>query len=255
MSIRCTAYTIVLGAVLNAVTGEQLFTLPPLDGKFALPSNTTEWQKDEENWNALLENSINYSETLDCVLNGQMPSYHLSDFGWLTVTAGIVCRICSFETLFRAENSDIYGVFISKMEQPLEVIREAWKSRSESCDHSGTAYDPLEAILYSLLNSSYYHLYASQPLKLMKRLVSSPTEPDSLTSLFEPSGSPSLIGSQKALVRAAETWRQECRIGINYLQRLAYYRFSPLASLHIYEGGMFVAQISVSWLLREMANC
>lgn len=105
-------------------------------------------------------------------------------------------------------------------------------------DKTGPApLNPLLSIARALLNSVFYHLYASETLTEMKRLLDFPRKrkaPDTSMRTTELDYSTHL---SIALLRAAESLQYECQMGVFYLRRMATHQLGPIISTACYEGG------------------
>lgn len=150
----------------------------------------------------------------------------------------MLCRICSFETLADPHHEDLYISFVDKMDAPVQVINRMLKQHIKGLV-LGSTPTPMIQCAVSLLNSVYYHLYGSQQLASMKRLLRSPSilhNSEERGNLFAENCSPWL---DKALLRAAEALRSDCRLGLKYIQKVAPHRFAPLCATACCESGMF----------------
>lgn len=180
-------------------------------------------------------------DALNSIYAGQTPSLPVSEFGLVTIISAVLYRVCSFEILTGSHHADLYTNFGEKMGRSVQVLDNILQQRMGETD-SGLAPDPTVHLAKSLLNSVFYHLYASSPLATMKKLLWSPAaldNPEQISHLSDEMCSPDLY---KALFRAADQLRFDCRLGLNYLKKMAPMRFGPESAIGAYEGGM------ISWI-------
>lgn len=174
---------------------------------------------------------------MSSILSGQIPCLPISEIGLVTITSTLLYRVCSFEILTGSHHADLYTNFGDKMGRSVQVLDDVLKRRMDEAD-SGLTPDPTLALVKSLLNSIFYHLYASSPLATMKKLLWSPAvldSPEQISRLSYEETSPEL---HKALFRAADQLRFDCRLGLKYLRKMAPVRFGPESAISAYEGGM-----------------
>lgn len=252
---------IVLGAALNSTSGKRYFTLPSLDCKFSLPENTAIWQtqEDESMWRRQRD-PTDFHDVLKLIISGQTPAQKIEDFGFLSLVSAVLDHICSFETLAGSQHPHLYKSFVKEMVKPVEVLDKMWRIRAQREAANRPMNTPLILSAKSLLDSAYYHLYAYHQLTAMKGLLCAPEtldRPAVAHEIFkEPPDSDNL---GKALTRAAEVLREECRQGLKYLQRIGPHRFAPLTTTAVFEGGMCyfsLFPISLALLFRFItASC
>lgn len=230
--------TIVLGASLNSTSGKRYFTLPSSDSKFSLPAIKAIWQRqeDESGWQEHT-GPANFHDTLKLIIAGQTPPQEIGDFGFLGLVSAVLDHICSFETLASSQHPHLYKSFVNEMVKSVEVLDKTWRVRAAREATHRPMNTPLMRSAKSLLDSAYYHLYGHHQLTAMKSLLCFPERLDQQMAqqLFrEPSDSANL---GRALTRAAESLREDCRQGLRYLQRVGPHRFAPLAATSVFEGG------------------
>lgn len=130
----------------------------------------------------------------------------------------------------------------------LDVLDGIIKTRMGEQD-TGLAPDSTVHCAKSLLDSAFYHLYASIPLSVMKKLLWSPVTPRDadILRLSSEARSPDLY---KAFICAAEKLRYDCRLGLSYLRKMAPIKFGPEDAVGAYEGGMLYYSFDYSfhWL-------
>lgn len=233
---------------MNSMTQEQSFSLPNFEGRIRLPSNTIEWLKEEQSWEGP-PIAVYSSDVMKCIFAGQRPEIQAGDFAFLTIVSAMLNHICSFETLASSQHPELYTNFINKMSDPAQFLYNIWSEHAPSKMSDSSLPLPIIQCTRSLLDSTFYHLYGSDQLKSMKRLLRSPellNNPEELQKLSEQPHSNSL---GKALVRAATSLRSECRLGLRYVQKMAPHRFGPLSTTARTEGGMLHLKLRLIFLL------
>ncbi|KAH7074018.1 hypothetical protein BKA63DRAFT_46186 [Paraphoma chrysanthemicola] len=246
--IRCIAHTIELGAALASTTKEQCFTASFFDTPFPLPSCNTTWQQTEKEWQCSFQQPDS-EQMQDCILAGQKPASSISDLGFVTLVSLILWRTCSFEALAGSYRLDLSIDFVNRTERAVHVLDAIFKEHVEKNEASQTTLNPLLSIARALLNSVFYHLYASETLTEMKRLLESPRKrkvSDASARMKELDRSSHL---SIALLRAAEALQYDCQMGVHYVQRMAPHQFGPVITTACYEGGLLL-----SWYLRNGSN-
>lgn len=236
---RCLGWSVVLAAIFSSNNREEFVSFPLSIKSFPLASHAFEWQLDESQWLGLTPQPLDNLETFNCILSGQRPSEEVSTFGLLTLTASLLYRICSFETTFTNDRSFLHDAFAARMGGSLEILNDICPLQSDSPEDSGSTRDPLAQCVHALLHMAFYHLYGSQPLHRMKEILldsSSFSQTSSLCDCVSDLAAPP-VGLHKALLRAAEVFRHDCRTGIGYLQKMAPLKFSPLSASPICETG------------------
>ncbi|KAL5592838.1 hypothetical protein FOBRF1_013146 [Fusarium oxysporum] len=206
---------------------------PMVEARFALPSSNAEWLKEESCWGIPTE--VLYSnDALDSIIAGQLPSMPVSEFGLVTIVSALLYRIYSFELLTGSRDGELYAKFGKKMEQSLQVLDAILKTRTGQ-DAAGLAPNPTVHCARSLLNSAFYHLYASVPLSVMKKLLWSPASLDDpeIMHLLNEAISPELY---QALFNAADQLRSDCRVGLSYIKKIAPIIFGPESAVGALEG-------------------
>ncbi|KAF6530390.1 hypothetical protein HZS61_001702 [Fusarium oxysporum f. sp. conglutinans] len=206
---------------------------PMVEARFALPSSNAEWLKEESSWGT--PTKVLYSnDALDSIIAGQPPSMPVSEFGLVTIVSALLYRICSFELLTGSRDGELYAKFGKKMEQSLQVLDAILKARTIQ-DDGGLAPNPTVHCARSLLNSAFYHLYASVPLSVMKKILWSPASLDDpeIMHLLNEAISPELY---QALFNAADQLRSDCRVGLSYIKKIAPIIFGPESAVGALEG-------------------
>lgn len=233
---RCLACTIVLGASLGSKERELFVTSPVMEARFALPSSNTAWQAKEPEWTRPTQTLYN-DDTLKEVFAGRPPKSPVSEFGLVTLVSAVLYRICAFEALTAPGLTDLYASFGERMDRSLQALDDMVARRMGEAA-SGVPPEPILQSAKSLLNSAFYHLYASIPLAVMKKLLWSPAtlgNPQEIATLFSSgAASPDLY---KALIRAADQLRIDCRLGPKYLRTVAPLQYGPEGAIGPYEGG------------------
>ncbi|KAF7173432.1 hypothetical protein CNMCM5623_005645 [Aspergillus felis] len=235
---RCIASTILLGASIASNERKVLVPSPVLEIGFALPSTTADWLKDEASWEAPAQ-ALYGDDALKSILAGQAPDLPVSEFGLVTIVSVILYRVCAFETLIEPHHLELYTSFGEQMGGAVRILDEILKRRLSEKTLDLEA-ESVTQCAKSLLNSVFYHLYGSIPLATMKKLLSSPTTLDSpveISNLLVETCSPVLY---KALIRAADQLRFDCRVGLKYIRKTAPLRFGPECAISIYEGNLLL---------------
>ncbi|KAH7247554.1 uncharacterized protein BKA55DRAFT_676889 [Fusarium redolens] len=234
---RCIATTILIGASLCSKEQEAWLASPIVEAKFALPSSTADWHKSESDFE--LPTQMLYSdEALDAIVAGQTPSQVISEFGLVTTVSALLYRICSFELLTSSQHGEIYATYGEKMGKSLQVLDEILKTRM-SQQGTGLAPDSTIHRAKSMLDSAFYHLYASVPLSVMKKLLWSPATLHD-ANILRPSNDANSLDLYKAFICAAEGLRYGCRLGLSYLRKMAPIKFGPEDAVGAYEGGLLL---------------
>ncbi|KAM0415898.1 hypothetical protein ACHAPT_013160 [Fusarium lateritium] len=240
---RCIASTILIGASVGSKEREEWLASPVVEARFVLPSSTAAWLKDGVSLDVPAQ-ALYSDDALNSIFAGQAPSLPVSEFGLVTIISAILYRVCSFEILTSSHHVDLYTNFGEKMGRSVQVLDDILKRRMGEAD-SRLAPDPTVHLAKSLLNSVFYHLYASSPLAAMKKLLWSPAALDNPEQVLHPSDEGSSPEIYKALFRAADQLRYDCRLGLKYLKKMAPMRFGPESAIGAYEGGLLL-----SWYLQ-----
>ncbi|EWZ52433.1 hypothetical protein FOZG_02202 [Fusarium oxysporum Fo47] len=230
---RCISSTILIGGTVCSKEQEAWIPTPMVEARFALPSGSAEWLKEESSWGIPTE--VLYSnDALDSIIAGEPPSMPVSEFGLVTIVSALLYRICSFELLTGSRDGELYAKFGQKMEQSLQVLDAIVKARTIQYD-GGLAPNPTVHCARSLLNSAFYHLYASVPLSVMKKILWSPASLDDpgIMHLLNEAISPELY---QALFNAADQLRSDCRVGLSYIKKIAPIIFGPESAVGALEG-------------------
>lgn len=215
-----------------------------MEAKFALPSSNTAWQASESDWEPPTQ-TLRSDDALTEVFAGRPPKPPVSDFGLVTLVSAVLYRICAFEALTSPDLADMYASFGDRMGRSVQALDEMVKRRMGEAAW-GVPPDPILQSAKSLLNSAFYHLYASIPLAVMKKLLWSPTalgNPHEIAALFSGAASPGLY---KALIRAADQLRFDCRMGPKYLRTVAPLQYGPESAVGPYEGGKWLCLLARS---------
>ncbi|KAF4447898.1 Vanillin dehydrogenase [Fusarium albosuccineum] len=217
---RCIASTILIGASIGSKEREEWLASPVVDARFALPSSTAEWLKDEAGLEVPTQ-ALYSDDALNSIFAGQEPALPISEFGLVTIVFAILYQACSFEILTSSHHMELYTNFAPHGGSRLWPISGSERALRQVHDELG------------LLPS-----YGSIPLTAMKKLLQSPSALDNseqISTLSDEAASPELY---KALLRAADQLRFDCRLGLNYLKKMAPIRFGPECAIGAYEGGM-----------------
>lgn len=159
----------------------------------------------------------------------------VSEFGLVTIVSAVHYRVCAFEILTGEHHPELYATLGRKMAGPIRILDEILRRRRESA--SGLGPEPVLQSAKSLLDSVCYHLYGSAPLKAMKKALSSPAvldRPEEISEVPADTGSPELY---QVLIRAADQFRFDCRMGLKYMRKVGPLQFGPETAISIYEGG------------------
>ncbi|KAK7700133.1 hypothetical protein SLS64_011152 [Diaporthe eres] len=210
--------------------------------KFAQPAVMTMWQR-EENESGWQEHTdpAEFHDTLKMIIAGQAPAQKIGDFGFLSLVSAVLDHICSFETLASSQHPNLYKSFVKEMVKPVEVLDRMWRNRAAREAVHRPMNTPLIQSAKSLLDSAYYHLYGHHQLTAMKSLLCAPetlNNPEVVQQAFKEPTDSATLG--KALTRAAEALREDCRQGLRYLQGIGPYRFPPLTTASVFEGGLLL---------------
>lgn len=173
----------------------------------------------------------------DCILAGQKPASPISDLGLVALVSLILWRTCSFEALAGSYRLDLSTDFVNRTDRAVRVLDTIFKERAEQNKASQTLPNPLLSIARALLNSVFYHLYASETLTEMKRLLDFPRKRKVSDARARMVGLDYSSRLSIALFRAAEALQYDCQMGVHYLQRMAPHQFGPIISTACYEGG------------------
>ncbi|KAG6353518.1 hypothetical protein INS49_005479 [Diaporthe citri] len=225
---------ILHGPTLNAATVSYC--------KFSLPAITATWQsqEDESAWQEHTD-PADFHDTLKKIIAGQTPARKIGDFGFLSLVSAVLDHICSFETLASSQHQNLYESFFNEIVKPVEVQDKMWRIRAARDAMHRPMNTPLIHSAKSLLDSVYYHLYGHHQLTAMKSLLCAPENLNQLAvpqkAFKEPADSATL---GKALTRAAEALRGDCRQGLKYLQGVGPYRFAPLTTTPVCEEGLLL---------------
>lgn len=235
--VRCLACTIVLGASLGSKERELFVASPVMEAKFALPSSNTEWQASESDWEPPRE-TLRNEDAMKEVSAGRPPKQPVSDFGLVTLVSTVLYRVCAFEALTSSPDlEDLYASFGERMGRTVQALDDMVQRRMGDAVW-GVPPDRIMQSAKSLLNSAFYHLYASIPLAVMKKMLWSPAalgnNSHEIEAPFNGTVSPGLY---KALIRAADQMRFDCRLGPRYLRTVAPFQYGPESAIGPYEGG------------------
>lgn len=215
-----------------------------MEAKFALPSSNTAWQASKSDWQPPTQ-TLHSDDALKEVFAGRPPKPPVSDFGLVTLVSAVLYRICAFEALTSPDLADMYASFGERMGRSVQALDEMVKRRMGEAAW-GVPPDPILQSAKSLLNSAFYHLYASMPLAVMKKLLWSPAalgNPHEIAALFSGAATPGLY---KALIRAADQLRFDCRLGPKYLRTVAPLQYGPESAIGPYEGGKsFISKLEI----------
>lgn len=204
-----------------------------MKARFALPSSSTAWEFRESEWEPPAH-VLHVDDALGELFAGRPPgSPAVSDLGLLVLVSAVLYRVCALEALTGPGLADIYaGSLAERMGRPVQALDGIIRCRMGEATW-GNPPDPVLQSAKSLLDSAFYHLYASTPLAAMKKLLWSPTAALSSGGM----GVSSSPGLHKALTRAADQLRVDCRLGPRYLRAVAPLQYGPEGAIGPYEGG------------------
>lgn len=236
---RSIAITVEIGAALASTAREQCFTAPFFDMPFPLPCNASIWQQDELYWQGSPP-QLDSCQVVSCLFAGQKPVSSISDLGIITVVSMLLWRICSFEALAGSYRLEMCVDIVNKTDRAVHILDAILKDQLKVDEICHATLDPLFYTARALLNSIFYHLYASEPLAEMKNLLDSPRKRKSSlhNNMLAARDHSSQLGS--ALVRGAEALQSDCRMGINYVQRMAPHHIGPICANASYEGSLLL---------------
>ncbi|KAF4986333.1 hypothetical protein FDECE_16001 [Fusarium decemcellulare] len=237
---RCIAASTLLSAAF--LSGTPSRRLPPVvqQPKFFLPCPTVSWLQDEKHW-ARPEEVFYSPDAFSMVLEGQKFSLYDSDFAFATVASEILCHVCLFESICKTHPPELFAGFSQKMDGPVRILGEIWKEQLAGQLLIGSTMTPMAHLTRSIMLSLSFHVFASDQLMAMKRLLFATGPSDSYectNNRLDDSISATIEG---ALVMAAEMLRSDCRTGLGYIKTCGYLRFGPMAGIAAYEAGMFPA--------------
>ncbi|KAF4425171.1 zinc finger protein [Fusarium acutatum] len=234
---RCLSAIVILSAALflNSPVRCSLLTLQHV--RFPLPSSASLWSKDETRWESPNE-TLYSTDTVQLVLDGCKLPLQESDFGFATVVSAVVCHICSFESLFGAQHPDLFDTFIEKMDEPVQVLKNAWKEQSSTQFLIESSVSPMAHTTRSMILSTSFHLYGSEQLRTMKASLQRPALLD--RESLEGSNICLTARLEKALIMAAEMLRADCQTGLGYIRSVGLYKFAPLTVSAPYEGTLLL---------------
>lgn len=234
--VRCLACTIVLGASIGSKERELFIASPVTEARFALPSSNKSWQAGESEWEPPKQ-ILHSDEALKDVLAGRPPKKPVSEFGLVTIVSTVLYRICAFEALTSPDMADLYASLGERLGRSVHALDDMVQRRMGD-PAWGVPPEPIIQSAKSLLNSAFYHLYASIPLAVMKKMLWSPAVLGNNPNIIAapPSGLAS-SGLYKALIRAADQLRFDCRLGPKHLRAVAPMKYGPESAIGPYEGG------------------
>ncbi|KAJ5904900.1 uncharacterized protein N7473_001816 [Penicillium subrubescens] len=246
---RCIAGSIIVGAALSATLKHKYVNIPFIHARFPLPSPTAEWTKDEMGWK-LTPSMMYSSDVTEKLLTGQKPDLGITDLGFLTIVASVLHQICSFESYAGSGSSDLYADSFRGLQKSLQGIDETWRNQIADDNFFESSPGALTQCTRSFLDSAYYHLYGSQHLAIMKKLLYKWTSLTGLDELHQLCANPHASILHIALLRAADSLRYDCRTGIKYLRKRAPFQFGPISANSICEGSLLLC-----WYLRAKKSC
>ncbi|KAG4420704.1 hypothetical protein IFR04_006192 [Cadophora malorum] len=138
---------------------------------------------------------------------------------------------------------------INKTDRAVRILDLLLKERMVAKDSNCSTPDPLLYSTRALLNSLYYHLYASEILTEMKRLLKFPRKRKAPGQNPIEAKTDHWSHMNIALIRAADAMKSDCHMGINYLQRVAPHQLGPVCAIACYEGGLLL-----SWYLSNKVS-
>ena len=233
---RAIAHTIEIGAAFASTGNEQCFTLPFFDIPFPLPSDEAVWQQNQKSWQGSSQ-QLNSCQVLHSVLADTRPTSHVSDLGLTTLVSCLLWRFCSFEVITGSYRLQLGADVIRKTDRAVRVLDLLLKERMVAKDSNSSTPDPLLYSTRALLNSLYYHLYASETLTEMKRVLKFPRKRKATGQNTLEAKTDHWTHINIALIRAADAMKSDCNMGINYLQKVAPHQLGPVCAIACYEGG------------------
>ncbi|KAJ5182093.1 hypothetical protein N7449_012240 [Penicillium cf. viridicatum] len=245
---RCIAGSIIMGAALSATLKYQYFNIPFIHARFPLASPTAEWTKDENIWR--LTPVMYSSDAAEKLFAGQKADLGITEFGFLTIVASVLYQICLFESYAGSTPSELCADFFRRLHNSLQSIDDMWRHQTADKDFFESSPSALTQCTRSFLDSAYYHLYGSQHLAIMKKLLYTWTNITGLDELQLLCANPHASILHIALLRAADSLRYDCRTGIKYLRKMAPFRFGPISANSICEGSLLLC-----WYLRAKQSC
>lgn len=228
---------VILAAVFSCNAQYESVIVFMLEQNFSLPSNASEWTVDEASWLGFPGPGTDGRDILTKILAGEKPCQHIGEFGLLVITAALICRISSFQSLLSMEQPEAQETFMMKMRVPLQILDEICGAQFADGDDLISESNPLTQCTYFLINSAWYHLDARRPLERMTAMLKDPPSVRRATDLNFPPVELGCAHLGEALIRAAKGLRRDCRLGISYLHQIAPHKFSPLCVPAICEAG------------------
>ncbi|KAH9207842.1 hypothetical protein DL95DRAFT_468296 [Leptodontidium sp. 2 PMI_412] len=245
---RAIAHTIEIGAAFASTGSEQCFTLPFFDMSFPLPSSETVWQQDERSWQGSSQ-QLDSCQALTSIITSRKAISSVSDLGLTTLVSCILWRFCSFEVITGSYRLELCADVVNKTDRAVRALDVLLKERMVHKDGNHRKPDPLLYSARALLNSTFYHLYASETLTEMKRLLKFPRKRKASAQNTMMAGREHSTHISIALVRAAEALKSDCSMGVNYLQRIAPHQIGPVCAIACCEGGLLL-----SWYLSNKVS-
>ncbi|KAH7145368.1 hypothetical protein B0J13DRAFT_675086, partial [Dactylonectria estremocensis] len=235
----CIAASILLSAAFFSHTTDQRLSPATLEPKFLLPSPTASWLQDESHWERPDKVACS-SDALSMIFEGRKFPLYNSDFAFATIASGVLCHVCLFESICKARHPELFAGFAQKMDRSVRLLGEIWKEQLTGQLLIESTMSPMAHFTRSIMISLSFHLFASNQLMAMKRLLYPPELLDCYESIedrFDDRRSATLEG---ALFMAAEMLRSDCRTGLGYIKTCGYLRFGPMAGIAAYEASLLL---------------
>ncbi|KAJ5198173.1 uncharacterized protein N7498_007290 [Penicillium cinerascens] len=237
---RCITWTGVLAAILLCDEEEVAFKFRIAEPDVPLPCSELQWSASASDWQETPPRQISSVESFRKIIEGQPVEGDVTPFGLLAIISAILSYICSMENLDEYHIRRSPQLDDGSLETALRVWEDTWKRHPYCHSLPEAPHGPLMADSILVLNSAYFHLYASRQLRELKAFVRSPalqTSPLDLESLYSLPCHPGLV---KGLTRAARSLLLRVRLGIRHLMKTVSLSHSCYGPLPSYEGGLLL---------------
>lgn len=203
----------------------------------AFPCSESMWSAAEVDWQGHSIHEISFAKSFQRIMGGSPVEGDVSPFGLLVLVSGLLSYICSTGNLGDYHVPRRSRVETGALETALKIWEEAWKIHPHSNILPENPHGPLMADSILILNSAYYHLYASDQLRVLKAFARLPAQQISRTELQRLCELPCNAGLMKALNRASQALLLRVRLGIRHLAKTASLSYACYGPLPAYEGG------------------
>jgi hypothetical protein len=220
------------------------FMFPLKEPDVALPCTENLWSSSAADWHNLPRTDVSSIESFRKLLSGDSVDYNVSPFGLLTLISGILHFICSMKSLGEHCLPQSSHLEEASLESALRAWEEAWKRHPLSHTLPEAPQGPLMADSIVILNSAYYHLYASYQLRALKAFARSTTNLVSQMELEQLCSLQCHPGLRKALNRALRILLLRVRVGIRNLVKTAPLIYVCYGPHPAYEGGWTHARLN-----------